>query len=219
MGNKMILADARNEAEYNSLYGENEKMYVDAQQVNGQPEYMGEAAPYILVLTNTSGSDVSDLNFLDAAANFGSVNSGVVATITPSWGVAGFTYQQFLGLLMTRDIVTSGFYIESSTNAQALATILFTTVNGQGDGEVSAVIPKIQLNQFQSGFAWASKAVHINKFTKATLSKLGAGLTYTLNIYVSDREGSFGSHLQFSKPAVAGQSVAISPTTTLMLNK
>jgi len=205
------------EAEYNS-FNEND-VYMNGPATNdiymsGTPQTMedgGNSTPFIIILTNTSGAAISNVDFLNAVSSFGATNDGVTTGVTPTVGYSNRTYKEFLGLLLSTDLIVGSFYIEATTNAQATATLLFRTDNQRGKALEDTVVPEIHHFQNQTGLAYVEQKVTINKYTKCTLSSIAASATYKLKLFPYKRSATFGTEVVYGKPTFIQTTAGINP--------
>lgn len=217
-----LKAQILTEAEYNSFYGEdmnfnNNDVYANGGNdiyMSGVPanaQFAGDSTPFIVILTNTSGAAISNVDFLNAISSFGAVNDGVTTGVTPTVGYANRTYKEFLGLLISTDLVIGSFYIYATTNDQATQTMLFRTDNQRGGALETTVTPDIHHFQNQTGLAYVEQEIQITKYTKATLASIAANAVVKIKLFPSKRSSAFGTEVQYSKPTFIATTAGMTP--------
>jgi len=94
--------------------------------------------PYIVTVTSTSGSAVSDFEVLGSYeyinnAGFTAGGDLVVGSITISSGIAGITYREMLYQFMNNPYSVGLTYVQSATANQILETISVNTRDANGN--------------------------------------------------------------------------------------
>lgn len=204
--------------EYHNLFGSDDVDNAAGSELDdifasGAPvaqKIIDTANPYIIILTSTSAGAISNVDFLYATESiWDQTTFGVTTGVTPTVGYANKTYKGFLSQLLQHEITFGAFMVETSTNAQATATLLFRTDNQRGKAVEDTVIPKILPNNQQTGIAYHVQEVKVSAWTKCTLSSLAAGLQYKLNMYPYKYVGISGTEIQYRQTGIQAAAKAL----------
>lgn len=161
---------------------------------SGQPMGGGSAPtsqPYIITVTSTSGSAVSNFEVLGSyqyvnSANFQANGDYVDGSITISSGVSGITYREMLNQFATTPFSVGLTYIQSATANQVLETLSVNTRDANGNLAQKTFVPTIDPYQQQSTIVAMRYAYRIDGFTKIILRQVLANATVKLYLYPSD---------------------------------
>jgi hypothetical protein len=160
---------------------------------NGQPSQgmsTPTSQPYIINITSTSGSAVSDFAVLGSYEylnNAGwSAGDLVIGSVTISSGIAGITYREMLYQFMNNPFSVGLTYIQSATANQILEAISVNTRDANGNTAQKSLIPTIDPYQQQSTVLAMKYAYRIDGFTKLILKQVLANATVKLYFYPSD---------------------------------
>jgi hypothetical protein len=156
---------------------------------------MGASAPtsqpYIVTVTSTSGSAVSNFELLGSYqfinnAGFTSGGDLVIGSITISSGIAGITYREMLYQFMNNPYSVGLTYVQSATANQILETISVNTRDANGNEAQKTLVPTIDPYQQQSTVLAMKYAYRIDGFTKLIVRQILANATVKLYFYPSD---------------------------------
>lgn len=156
---------------------------------------MGASAPtsqpYIVTVTSTSGSAVSNFELLGSYqfindAGFTGGGDLVIGSITISSGIAGITYREMLYQFMNNPYSVGLTYVQSATANQILETISVNTRDANGNEAQKTLVPTIDPYQQQSTVLAMKYAYRIDGFTKLIVRQILANATVKLYFYPSD---------------------------------
>ena len=147
--------------------------------------------PYIVTVTSTSGSAVSDFEVLGSYeylnnAGFTAGGDLVIGSITLSSGIAGITYREMLYQFMNNPYSVGLTYVQSATANQILETISVNTRDANGNEAQKTLVPTIDPYQQQSTVLAMKYAYRIDGFTKLIIRQVLANATVKLYFYPSD---------------------------------
>jgi hypothetical protein len=147
--------------------------------------------PYIVTVTSTSGSAVSNFELLGSYqfinnAGFTSGGDLVIGSITISSGIAGITYREMLYQFMNNPYSVGLTYVQSATANQILETISVNTRDANGNEAQKTLVPTIDPYQQQSTVLAMKYAYRIDGFTKLIVRQILANATVKLYFYPSD---------------------------------
>ena len=186
---------------------------------------MGQSAPtsqpYILDITSTSGSAVSNFEVLGSYqyinnAGFTSAGDLVVGSITISSGISDINYREMLYQFMNQPYSVGLTYIQSATANQVLETISVNTKDANGNTAQKTLVPTIDPYQQQTNIIAMKYAYRIDGFTKLILRQVLANATVKLYFYPADNInlsralGGNAVSKQFGSPNVVnGQQITL----------
>lgn len=161
-------------------------------QANGRG--MGSAPtsqPYVVTVTSTSGSAVSNFEVLGSFeyinnAGFNANGDLVIGSVTISSGIAGVTYREMLYQFMQQPYSVGLTYVQSATSNQILETISINTKDANGNTAQKTLVPTIDPYQQQSTVIAMNYAYRIDGFTKLIIRNVLANATVKLYFYPSD---------------------------------
>lgn len=177
--------------------------------------------PYIIDITSTSGSAVSNFEFLGSYqfinnAGFQANGDLVLGSITISSGISDVTYQEMLYQFMNNPYSVGMTYIQSATANQVLETLGLNTRDANGNLAQKTLIPIIDPYQQQTNIIALKAAYRIDGFTKMVLRQVLANATVKIYLYPADNInlaralGGQSVSRQFGTPPVTnGQTIRI----------
>ena len=177
--------------------------------------------PYILDITSTSGSAVSNFEILGSYQyinNSGFTAGGdlVIGSITISSGISDVTYQEMLYQFMNNPYSVGLTYIQSATANQVLETLSVNTKDANGNLAQKTLVPTIDPYQQQTTIIAMKYAYRIDGFTKIIIRQVLANATVKLYFYPADNInlaralGGNSVSRQFGTPPVTnGQTIRI----------
>ena len=146
--------------------------------------------PYIVNVTSTSGSAVSNFNILGSYQyinNTGFVNGNLtIGSITISSGIPDITYQEMLYQFMNNPYSVGLTYIQSATQNQVLQTLSVNTRDANGNLAQKTLVPTIDPYQQQTNIIAMKYAYRIDGFTKIIIAQVLANATLSLYFYPAD---------------------------------
>lgn len=178
--------------------------------------------PYIINITNASGTAVSNFDVLGTYeylnnSGFTAGGSLVIGNITISSGIAGVTYREMLSQFANNPFSVGLTYLQSATTNQILETISVNTKDANGNTAQKALVPTIDPYQQQSTVVAMKYAYRIDGFTKLIVSSVLASASLKLYLYPSDNinlaRGLAGQNVsrQYGNPGIVkAQSIKLS---------
>jgi hypothetical protein len=147
--------------------------------------------PYVIDVTSTSGSAVSNFEVLGSFEyinNTGFTSSGdlVIGSVTISSGIAGITYREMLYQFMNNPFSVGLTYVQSATANQILETLSVNTKDANGNTAQKSLVPTIDPYQQQSTVLAMKYAFRVDGFTKLILRNVLANASVKLYLYPSD---------------------------------
>jgi hypothetical protein len=147
--------------------------------------------PYIIQVTSTSGSAVSNFAVLGSYefinnAGFTAGGDLVIGSITISSGISGVTYREMLYQFMQNPYSVGLTYLQSATANQVLETLAVNTRDANGNEAQKTLVPTIDPYQQQSTIIAMRYGYRIDGFTKIKISSVLANATLKLYFYPSD---------------------------------
>ena len=223
MSVKNYLAKARNNA-HNAYVGADGFMDDvaftgdDFFGANGQSGNVGGGSaptsqPYIVTVTSTSGSAVSNFEVLGSYeyinnAGFTAGGDLVIGSITVSSGIANVTYRQMLYQFMNNPFSVGLTYIQSATANQILETFSVKTQDANGNEAQKTLVPTIDPYQQQSTVLAMKYNYRIDGYTKLIIRQVLANATVKLYMYPADNinlaRGLSGNNVskQYGNPGI-----------------
>jgi hypothetical protein len=177
--------------------------------------------PYILNVTSTSGSAVSNFEVLGSYqyinnAGFQTNGDLVIGSITISSGISDVNYREMLYQFMNNPYSVGLTYIQSATANQVLETISVNTRDSNGNQAQKTLVPTIDPYQQQTNIIAMKYAYRIDGFTKLIIRQVLANATVKLYFYPADNInlaralGGNSVSRQFGTPPVTnGQTIRI----------
>jgi hypothetical protein len=177
--------------------------------------------PYIINITSTSGSAVSNFEVLGSYqyindAGFTSGGDLVVGSITISSGIPDINYREMLYQFMNNPYSVGLTYIQSATANQVLETLSVNTKDANGNLAQKTLVPTIDPYQQQTTIIAMKYAYRIDGFTKIIIRQVLANATVKLYFYPADNInlaralGGQPVSRQFGTPPVTnGQTIKI----------
>jgi len=177
--------------------------------------------PYILDITSTSGSAVSNFEVLGSYqyinnAGFTAGGDLVIGSITISSGISDVTYREMLYQFMNNPYSVGLTYIQSATANQVLETLSVNTKDANGNLAQKTLVPTIDPYQQQTTIIAMKYAYRIDGFTKIIIRQVLANATVKLYFYPADNInlaralGGNNVSRQFGTPPVTnGQTIRI----------
>jgi hypothetical protein len=147
--------------------------------------------PYIINITSTSGSAVSDFPVLGSYEfinNSGFTAGGnlVIGSITISSGISNINYREMLYQFMNNPYSVGLTYIQSTTSGQVLETLSLNTRDANGNEAQKTLVPTIDPYQQQTDIIAMKYGYRIDGFTKIVIRQVLANATLKLYFYPSD---------------------------------
>jgi len=192
--------------------------FFNAEGVSGNVQ---TSQPYIVSVTSTSGSAVSNFEVLGSYqyinnAGFTAGGDLVIGSITISSGISDVTYREMLYQFMNNPYSVGLTYIQSATANQVLETLSVNTKDANGNLAQKTLVPTIDPYQQQTTIVAMKYAYRIDGFTKVIIRQVLAGATVKLyfypadNINISRALGGQNVSRQFGTPPVTnGQTIRI----------
>ena len=177
--------------------------------------------PYIVDITSTSGSAVSNFEVLGSFqyinnAGFQTNGNLVIGSITISSGIPDITYREMLYQFMNQPYSVGLTYIQSATANQVLETISVNTKDANGNTAQKTLVPTIDPYQQQTNIIAMSFAYRIDGFTKLIIRQVLANASIKLYFYPADNInlaralGGNSVAKQFANPNVVnGQTIRL----------
>jgi hypothetical protein len=177
--------------------------------------------PYIVNVTSTSGSAVSNFEILGSYQyinNSGFTAGGdlVIGSITISSGISDVTYREMLYQFMNNPYSVGLTYLQSATANQVLETLSVNTKDANGNLAQKTLVPTIDPYQQQTTIIAMKYAYRIDGFTKIIIRQVLANATVKLYFYPADNInlaralGGNSVSRQFGTPPVTnGQTIRI----------
>lgn len=177
--------------------------------------------PYILDITSTSGSAVSNFEVLGSYqyinnAGFTAGGDLVIGSITISSGISDVNYREMLYQFMNNPYSVGLTYIQSATANQVLETLSVNTKDANGNLAQKTLVPTIDPYQQQTTIIAMKYAYRIDGFTKIIIRQVLANATVKLYFYPADNVnlsralGGQSVSRQFGTPPVTnGQTIRI----------
>jgi hypothetical protein len=177
--------------------------------------------PYILDITSTSGSAVSNFEVLGSYqyinnAGFQTNGDLVIGSITISSGISDVNYREMLYQFMNNPYSVGLTYIQSATANQVLETLSVNTKDANGNLAQKTLVPTIDPYQQQTTIIAMKYAYRIDGFTKIIIRQVLANATVKLYFYPADNInlaralGGQSVSRQFGTPPVTnGQTIRI----------
>jgi hypothetical protein len=177
--------------------------------------------PYIVNVTSTSGSAVSNFEVLGSYQyinNSGFTAGGdlVIGSITISSGISDVNYREMLYQFMNNPYSVGLTYIQSATANQVLETLSVNTKDANGNLAQKTLVPTIDPYQQQTTIIAMKYAYRIDGFTKIIIRQVLANATVKLYFYPADNInlsralGGNSVSKQFGTPPVTnGQTIRI----------
>lgn len=177
--------------------------------------------PYIVTVTSTSGSAVSNFEVLGSYqyinnAGFTAGGDLVIGSITISSGISDVTYREMLYQFMNNPYSVGLTYLQSATANQVLETLSVNTRDANGNLAQKTLVPTIDPYQQQTTIIAMKYAYRIDGFTKIIIRQVLANATVKLYFYPADNInlaralGGQSVSRQFGTPPVTnGQTIRI----------
>lgn len=177
--------------------------------------------PYIVTVTSTSGSAVSNFEILGSYqyinnAGFTAGGDLVIGSITISSGIPDITYREMLYQFMNNPYSVGLTYIQSGTTNQVLETISVNTKDANGNLAQKTLVPTIDPYQQQTSIVAMKYAYRIDGFTKIVIRQILQNATVKFYFYPADNInlaralGGQPVSKQFGTPPVTnGQTIKI----------
>jgi len=177
--------------------------------------------PYIINITSTSGSAVSNFEVLGSYqyinnAGFTAGGDLVIGSITISSGIPDVDYREMLYQFMNNPYSVGLTYIQSATANQVLETLSVNTKDANGNLAQKTLVPTIDPYQQQTTIIAMKYAYRIDGFTKIIIRQVLANATVKLYFYPADNInlsralGGNSVSKQFGTPPVTnGQTIRI----------
>lgn len=215
-------AEAEANESYHNAYGDGgawedfagEDWMAEGQQGSGMAMGMPKSQPYIIVVTNTTTTNQSDIVLLDAYSTY--YGGFAVSGASISYGISGVTYQEFLAQTMTKPFVVGLTYIQSSNTNQIDTPYVVEYGDASGNKNTRTITPAIDPYQQQTTRLVDRINYKVDGFTKLTISTLYASATVTIRLYPAETVdqgralGSIPLRKNYGNPKViAGQTLRL----------
>jgi len=177
--------------------------------------------PYIVTITSTSGSAVSNFEVLGSYqyinnAGFTAGGDLVIGSVTISSGISDISYREMLYQFMNNPYSVGLTYLQSATANQVLETLSVNTRDANGNQAQKTLVPTIDPYQQQTTIIAMKYAYRIDGFTKIIIRQVLANATVKLYFYPADNInlaralGGNSVSRQFGTPPVTnGQTIRI----------
>ena len=181
--------------------------------------------PYIVNVTNTTASAISNVTLLGAYSFIGTTAPayGNTSGISITMGIANITYTEFLYQSMNKPFTVGLTYMTSATSSQVLETITITQKDVNGNVASKVLTPTIDPYQYQSDKIAFKFEYRVDGFTNLVVSSILANATLKLYFYPSEtvaisRALAGRRAVQdYGNPRVVGQNVLnVKPSKRLM---
>lgn len=181
--------------------------------------------PYIVNVTNTTGSAINNVTLLGAYSFIGTTAPayGNTSGISITMGIANITYTEFLYQSMNKPFTVGLTYMTSATSSQVLETITITQKDVNGNVASKVLTPTIDPYQYQSDKIAFKFEYRVDGFTNLVVSSILANATLKLYFYPSEtvaisRALAGRRAVQdYGNPRVVGQNVLnVKPSKRLM---
>jgi len=205
-----FLAKAENEDfhsfDSNEVYATGDQWAADAATAGTS----NPSQPFIVTLTNGTGSAIANVSFLDAINSIGAVNDGVTTGVTATYDIPGKNYEQFLRYLQSAPALIGQVTTASDTASNLRQSFKITTYNMQGDDFSKTIFPI--LNTFQNITTQVDTNVefYLNASTQVILTSLAAGSSITFYFYpkaVASTVAAINTGRQFVNPQISGMKI------------
>ena len=188
----------------------------------GAMQSIQQSQPYIVVVTSTSGADVSNFDILGSYqyinnSNFNATTGSlVIGSVTISSGIAGVTYREMLWQFQNNVFSVGLTYMQSTVAAQILSSVAVNTRDANGNTAQKSLIPIIDPYQQQTNVVAMKTPFRIDGFTKLVIQNVSATSTTKFYFYPADNVnlaralGGSAVSKQFGSPNVTnGQTIQI----------
>jgi len=186
-----------------------------------QQQSVQTSQPYILDITNASGTAVSNFEVLGSYqyinnAGFTAGGDLVIGAITISSGISDVNYREMLYQFMNNPYSVGLTYLQSATANQVLETLSVNTRDANGNLAQKTLVPTIDPYQQQTTIIAMKYAYRIDGFTKVIIRQVLGGASVKLYFYPADNIniaralGGNNVSRQFGTPPVTnGQTIRI----------
>jgi hypothetical protein len=187
----------------------------------GGMQSVQQSQPYIVVVTSTSGADVSNFDILGSYqyinnTNFNTSGNLVIGSVTISSGIDGVTYREMLWQFQNNVFSVGLTYMQSTVAAQILSSVAVNTRDANGNTAQKSLIPIIDPYQQQTNVVALKTPFRIDGFTKLVIQNVSATSTTKFYFYPADNVnlaralGGSAVSKQFGSPNVTnGQTIQI----------
>lgn len=202
-----FLAKSENEDFHSFDYSE---VYADGGQWNADAATAGTSnpsQPFIVTLTNGTGSAISNVAFLDAINSIGAANDGVTTGVTATYDIPGKTYEQFLRYLQSAPSLIGQVTTASDTASNLRKAFKITTYNMQGDDFSKTIFPIYNTMQNVLTQVDTNVEFYLNASTQVILTQLAAGSSISFYFYpraVASTVAAISSGRTFVNPQTSG---------------
>jgi hypothetical protein len=184
--------------------------------------------PYIVILSNTTASDIASQSLFNAFSAIGTSNYGFNAGVSVQMGVANTTYMQLLYQSMNKPFAIGLTYVQASgygTNtgnpqSQVLEAISLTNRDANGNVTIQPLVPTVDPYQQQSNMIALKFAYVVDGQTALTINQILAYTSVKFYFYPAEdvnlARGLVGRSVNrgFGSPNVVKQDrIVISPNT------
>ena len=194
------------------VVGQRTKLQADGGTGNNAPQ----SQPYILTVSNSSNTAVSNFDVLGAYTYIGNAGfsngSLTISNVVISSAIANVNYQQFLYQSMNQPFSVGLTYIESiaGTSSQVTQTFTLNTQDSNGNQLLRTIVPTIDPYQQQSTIVAVKQLYSIDGFTKLTFASIGSQVVFRIHFYPASNinlaAGLQGSSVaqQYGNPNIVG---------------
>lgn len=141
--------------------------------------------PYIIQITNTSGTTLSDIVLFDAFNTMNEANFGLSSDIEVSSPISGVSYKQLLFQSINMPFMVGLTYLTSTLSAQISETFNIKAVDVNGNQQVIPCVPIKSQYQEQNKVLQTGCNYLLNGYTSYILNNLLANCTAKIYIYPS----------------------------------
>ena len=171
-------ADGFNESVYMDGVGVGDSVYQDGFNSN-KPK----AKALIFTVANTTTTDITDVEILDANTNFKADGNGLVAGVTVTYNIPGKSYSDLLGMLISTPMEVAMTRLKSSNTSQLEAPFTLETSDMFGRTVQDVVTPTANEFAQNTTIVVDETGYILNGQTKITISTLYASASCTWRMY------------------------------------
>lgn len=148
--------------------------------------------PYVINITNASGSAVANFSVLGANEVLGSgrwddAGNYIKDGVTVSSGTPGISYKSMLFQFQQKPFTVGLTYVQSATANQVLQVFSIVTKDANGNQQSRPIVPTISPYQFQAGIVPVNMQYEVEGFTSIVFASILASATITVQLYPVDK--------------------------------
>lgn len=168
--------------------------YASADGQGGQRRSAPTSMPYVINVTNASGTPVQDFAILGAntylyggTGTWDANGNLVIGAITISSGTPGVTYRQMLGQFNTQPFTCGMTYYKSATTNQVSQVVQIVQKDATGMESKMPIVPTTDPYQFQSGIIVMDNVFNVDSWTSVVIASVLANAVITFQFYAADK--------------------------------